>query len=257
VKSKFLSMIGQTEASPANRLPATVAGREARSTSGLTRLDLLALVAGVSLLAAAVVWPALADGHPRSDRLVCVNNLRRIYVAMLEWGNDHNDQVPFAVPVSQGGTRLHPLAVNVWWHFYWISNELDTAMVLACPSDNGKVARDFSASPETGYINPAFRANATSYFLSHGGYNRVVWPMTYLAGDRNVTGGELRGDSIFGGQSFAVTRQAHWTNGLHYPMGNVARGDGQVLQLSDEMLRQATSGAQEFNGALWQYILPR
>jgi len=217
---------------------------------------LVALVAAASLLVA-VVWPVLADGRARADRLVCANNLRRIYVAMQQWGNDHNDQVPFAVPVSEGGTRLHPLAVNVWFHFYWISNELETARVVACPSDTGRVARDFSFSPDGGYLNANFRNNATSYFLSHGGANRVVWPMTYLAGDRNVTGGEPRGDSVFGGQSLAVTRQAWWTNGLHYPMGNVVRGDGQVLQLSDERFRQATSGQQEFNGALWQYILPR
>src|SRR5213075_1294029 len=118
--------------------------------------------------------PALANGHPRSDRLVCANNLRRIYVAMQQWGNDHNDRVPFAVPVSEGGTRLHPLAANVWLHFSWISNELGTATVLACPSDNGTVARDFSASPESGYLNPNFRGNATSYFLSHGGFNRLA-----------------------------------------------------------------------------------
>src|SRR5262245_25725168 len=101
---------------------------------GLTRVDLLALLAGVVLLGLVGV-PVVANPRLRSDRVACSNNLRQVGMAMQVWGNDHGDLVPQEVPVAEGGTRQHPLAVNAWLHFSWVSNELGNAQTLFCPSD--------------------------------------------------------------------------------------------------------------------------
>src|SRR6266542_4479208 len=96
-----------------------------------TRVELLGVFAVLALLTL-LVLPALANNHPRSQRVICANNLRQIGAGMQLWGNDHNDLFPQEVPVAEGGTRLHPLASNVWLHFAWISNELGSAKVFFC-----------------------------------------------------------------------------------------------------------------------------
>src|SRR5947207_15875450 len=115
--------------------------------TALTRLDLVGVLAGLTLLAI-IAAPVLANPRGHADRVVCANKLRQIGLAMQIWGNDHGDAVPHEVPVDQGGTRQHPLAVNAWLHFSWVSNELGNARVLFCPSDEGHPARDFTGDPK-------------------------------------------------------------------------------------------------------------
>ena len=230
------------------------------SQAAFTRLDLIAVLLVLSLCAA-VVLPALASSRPRSLRVMCANNLRQIGNAFHLWGNDHGDVPPYAVSVADGGTRLHPLAVNPWLHFSWVSNELASPRVLLCPSDSGRSAEAWSGSPTEGYLHPTFANNATSYFLSHGGGGKVVWPFTFLLGDRNVGGWSNSRGSVFFNSALDsnLTGAAWWTNGLHGQMGNVFRYDGAVLQLSDSELRKAAPAQPWPLGwtPLWQFILPR
>src|SRR5206468_10868184 len=111
-----------------------------------TRVELLVVLAVLALLSLVVV-PALASNRPRSQRVICANNLRQIGTAMQLWGNDHNELLPQEVAVAEGGTRMHPLAPNVWLHFAWLSNELGSPKVLFCPADTGHPARDFTRNP--------------------------------------------------------------------------------------------------------------
>lgn len=122
-----------------------------RPASGFTRLELVALLAALALLAAAVL-PALAGNRIRSDRVLCANNLRQISMALQQWGNDHSDQPPWEVLPADGGTYAHALSPNVWYHFAWISNELASPRILFCPTDTGKPARDFTGDPAGGYL---------------------------------------------------------------------------------------------------------
>src|SRR5262245_41072852 len=106
---------------------------EARPTMfAFTRVELLAVLASIAFLAM-VVLPALANNRQRSDRVICVNNLRQIGVAFQLWGNDHGDDPPQMVMTNDGGTRRHSLAPNTWLHFAWISNELINPQFVFCP----------------------------------------------------------------------------------------------------------------------------
>jgi hypothetical protein len=224
-----------------------------------TRAELLAVLAALTFLAA-VVFPALANTHPRSARVVCANNLRQIGMGFQLWGNDHNDTLPQEVPVSQGGTMQHPLAPNVWLHFAWISNEIASPKIFLCPSDSGRLAFDFTGNPAGGYLHPNFANVATSYFLGYTGASFVNDPDATIAGDRNVSTAGVSGCSRF---NTALSIPSHspasigaWTTGLHNGLGNVLTWNGQVKQLDSDGLHRVLDPPSDDNGAK-HIILPR
>jgi competence protein ComGC len=204
-----------------------------------TRAELLVILAVLTLLAL-VVLPALANSRPRSARVICANNLRQIGMGFQLWGNDHGDQPPWELRPEQGGTQQHPLAVNAWLHYAWISNELNSARVLLCPSDSGRVAEDFSVSPNGGYLHQNYRNLATSYFLTHAFYGGQF---SMFAGDRNLGWDSIGSCSRFP-QVYNVDARRPtfgWDTNLHNQAGNIVRLDGRVNQYSNEELRAATS----------------
>lgn len=206
-----------------------------------TRAELLVLLAVLTMLAV-VILPALANNRPRSGRVICANNLRQIGVGFQLWGNDNDDRQPWEFPVGQGGTQLHSLGGNAWFQFAWISNELNSARILACPSDTGRIADDFSAKPSGGYLNPNYRNNATSYFLTHAWYNGEF---ALLAGDRNL-GNDVpetcsRFVAVSGAGSPPLYTSLVWGTNLHNDAGNIVRIDGRVNQYSTEQIRAAVT----------------
>ena len=238
----------------------THAKHPARAQAAFTRLDLLFVLLALALCAA-VVLPALAASRPRSHRVACANNLRQIGGALHLWGNDYGDRFPFAVATVDGGTALHPLAVNTWLHFSWLSNELNSAGILLCPSDTGRPARDFSADPNGGYLHPNFANAATSYLLGHGGGRGG--PLDVISADRNVSYDFSSSCSLFrqsrtvntsGGAAQSLAR---WTDGLHSFFGNMLRKDGSIVQAGrDEFARVISAGSFE-DFATFHYITPR
>jgi len=220
-----------------------------------TRAELLVILAVLALLAL-VVLPALANNRPRSARVICANNLRQISMGFQLWGNDRGDQPPWEVPVAQGGTMIHPLAPNTWLHFAWVSNELSTPKILLCPSDSGQPARDFTGSPDGGYLHPNFANRATSYLLSHGNTTRVSPADIFLA-DRNMgfdsSGGCARFSTVRIVNSRPPSPNYGWDTNLHRSSGNIIRLDGRVDQVSNTALREAalaqlpTDGASSFH----------
>lgn len=223
-----------------------------------TRAELLVIVAVVTLLAL-VVLPALANTRPRSARVICANNLRQIAAAMQLWGNDHSDQAPWDVAIAEGGTKVHPLAVNAWLHFAWMSNELVSAKVLLCPSDSGRPAFDFSLAPDTGYLHANLRGNATSYLLSHAFRGS---PNVLLVADRNMGSDQGAGGcAVFNTALRASMRPFSgafvWTTNLHNQQGNFLRADGRVEQLSNQALREEIGKSPIDDNGTIHFITPR
>src|SRR5688500_15417955 len=98
-----------------------------------TRVDLLALLAGMGLICVIVI-PSLGDSANRSERVVCLNNLGQLGRAYQMWATDHDGWLPFLADTNQGGLQRHPLGVNIYFQVAILSNELRNASVLACPS---------------------------------------------------------------------------------------------------------------------------
>src|SRR4051794_618907 len=79
--------------------------------NGFSRLELAVSVACVSLLAA-IGMVAGASTRDRSERSVCMNNLRHIGRAYNLWASDHGDANPVSVDYSEGGMRINPFGPN-------------------------------------------------------------------------------------------------------------------------------------------------
>lgn len=226
----------------------------ARLSPAFTRLDLLASL-GVLGLLICLALPGLATTKPRSERLICCNNLRQVAVACQGWADAHGDRNVWVAPYTEGGTRNLPSGLGslAWFQFSYLSNELATPALLACPSDAGtRVARDFSASPDGGYLHANYRNNAVSYFVGlHSFYES---PRSILSGDRNIKPTQVGVSCSYGGVG-PVTIGLNlpdaalgWTNAIHGVTGNLLFTDGSVVEASSADLRHAVFDPATDNG---------
>ncbi len=212
-----------------------------------TRIELLLLLA-TSVLLATVVLPALAGTRRGTDLAGCVNNLRQIGRAYQVWASEHNDDAPYYLPMSQGGIQMHVLSGNAWFQFSWISNELATPRILACPSDFQKrPAQDFGSSSQGGFLNTGYRNNAVSYFVCPHGIRFV--PGSFLSGDRNVRVDSQSSCSAINGNAYSVHLgwlfSPFWTNNLHGLWGNILTYDGQVRTVSNQTVTNLFPAARD------------
>src|SRR5687768_5305288 len=194
------------------------------ASSALTRIELLAVCAAVSLVGLAVL-PSLASNKTDSERLICFNNLRLVGRGVQMWAGDHNQQPPWWTPVEEGGLR--PSSGTrpglAWLDFNYLSNELVTPRILACPSDVGvKRALEFGGNTNGGFASPAFRGLALSYVVGLESVGES--PKSWVSGDRNFNGGTGSGCSTRVNNantlnSFNLSNY-RWTNGVHGEFGH-------------------------------------
>lgn len=219
-----------------------------------SRIDLIALIF-VVCLAAAVANPLFTShSRARSDILVCQDNLAQIGRAYQLWANDHEDRHPFLVATNEGGLRLHPLSPNPYIQFAWVSNGLSSPKVFVCPADTNiiRVAKDFSASPDGGFMHPAYRNNAVGYFLSF--HAQFHWPRSILSGDRNIDETPLQGCSLAPFMLRAIygfpqgNAGSRWNDEIHGGKGNLLLNDGSAEETSTAQLRATALGSDDTPG---------
>ena len=217
-----------------------------------TRLELVAALAALGLLAL-LALPALANQRERSTRVLCVNNLRLAGQGLAQWGTEHGGRLPWRTPWCEGGTQpnvvcpagssLPPWASggfynNAWFQWAWISNELASPKILACPSDSQRrPASQWTVSPNGGFLHANYRNNAVSYLSGLDVFPET--PDGLVAGDRNVrfnrsadfcsSGiGPVPGLTSGPPGSFGIG------GGLHVEAGNYLFTDGRVEELSSQ-----------------------
>lgn len=223
-----------------------------RPRLAFTRMELLACMVCVAILLA-LALPALAASQSRSHSAQCLNNLRQMGRAVQMWASDHTRQFPWRTTTSEGGEFIvmsgsvngGPRVANAWVEYAFISNQLVTPHILACPADSGvKVASEFSNDGTRGYMSTALRANATSYFINVHTLSEV--PSRALFGDRNLSFEDNTTSCSLGFQNVShffsmpsFGSGGRWTNAVHGLEGNLARVDGSVRTTTSEQVPSA------------------
>ncbi len=213
-----------------------------KRSPAFTFRDLLACLA-VGLLGIALAIPALANNKGRSDRAVCISNLASIGRAFNQWASEHGGMYPVYVDVRDGGTRNHPSGLNnnLWFQMAWLSNELVTPRILACPADRKvRVAQEFtSLNPNSGFLHPNFQNTAVSYFL---GWPKPSDGRLLLSGDNGLPSTISSASEVQISPVFVINAKdpnLRWVPGTaHRDAGNLLFNDGSVEQADNLRLRE-------------------
>jgi prepilin-type N-terminal cleavage/methylation domain-containing protein/prepilin-type processing-associated H-X9-DG protein len=236
-----------------------------RQLKGFTFIELVVVIALLAILGAMII-PALAQDKSRQSRINCVDNLKRIGVAVKVWANDHGNRYPMRVDSANGGPyhqtvfAVAPYGAQYMFEVFGImSNALGTPRVLVCPTDERSAHADFvmsaaGAAPAASTVPGVYFNNfEISYALAKDASE--VNPRMLLTADRNIYGsatttvlpsqvtqnggyGNGPGSAYAMGTNFtpAATAPA-WTQKMHQSQGNVGMVDGSVQQLTSSRLR--------------------
>ncbi len=211
------------------------------SRPGFTRWELCAVLAAVFLLMA-LGLPMLAGTRQASDTAQCQNNLRRMGMAAQMKAMELGNEFHWRVIVQEGGLlSTQARNANAWFDFFFLTNELREAKILACPADRGtRPANSFSE-----LSSPAFRNNAVSYTIN---LHASAWePGVPIYFDRNLNlfGPAGCSEAFVNNTLRFRTSSAYgptWTSAVHGFQGNMVQGDGSAYQTSDDRFRDAMRG---------------
>src|SRR2546423_2526348 len=151
-----------------------------------TLIELLVTIAIIAILAA-LLLPALEGARKRSKRAACMGNVRQIGVAFHGFKQEHEDRLPSAVPMAEGGVRefffapgptLRPgWESNVFRVFQAMSNFLVSPKILVCPADRRRTPVD-TFQELLSYPNwhhPHVTYSALISFLGRGEGSKVLY----------------------------------------------------------------------------------
>jgi prepilin-type processing-associated H-X9-DG protein len=137
-------------------------------SQGITRTDVLAMMAMVSLLIAGVVV-ALGAAQTKSRLATCTANLGQVSGAILKFAAENNQTLPAAVPGESG---------SPWW---WYKEQVKRYVGLSGASSPNDLV--FACPEDRGYSDPIPFHRSSRFNFSSYVYNGVTLPgMPNIAG---------------------------------------------------------------------------
>ena len=182
---------------------------------GLTRLEVLAIIAGVAALIIVVVLPALFRAAAKASRACCQCNLKQVGLAYRTWEGDYHDLYPPSFYTNIDGSTRYTNACQTYLAMF---EELNNPRILVCPTDSRKPTAIWSDISNTN----------TSYFV--GLDADETSPAMLLSGDWNLAtnGIEVRPGII----ALRSGDNVGWSKRMHHFAGNFGLADGSVQQSS-------------------------
>jgi type II secretory pathway pseudopilin PulG len=186
------------------------AGKQRREQA-LTRVELLAVLAVLGMFAV-LAMPLLGNTALRTQRTVCVNNLRQIAVGYRAFAMNNQGRYPWNINSNAApGSFIRDAG-----------SELGTPRIMVCPSDSAKTLPN-----PLNFTNFNSSLNL-SYFLNR--YAQEYQSGSWLAGDRNISAANYA----------ILTNSAglQWNSGNnHDAEGNIVLVDGHVQQFNQTALK--------------------
>jgi len=182
--------------------------------SAFTSMELIIVLAVIGILFVILILPGLArPTHRGSQAIKCASNLKQVALSFKMFASDNDGKYPFEVTNS----IAYKNDSQAWLHFLSISNELGSAKILFCPSDDSVKSRAEDFSDGTNGL--AFRKNsAISYFV--GLDAKENQPDSWLVGDGRLgdVGHVHTGSLLFANKNSKL----RWLQPLHDDRPNVA-----------------------------------
>jgi competence protein ComGC len=197
-----------------------------RLTRAFSRIDLLVILVVAGVLSF-LLFGSLNRARLRAQRICCSCNLKQIGLGFRQWALDHGDLNPMAISNNFGGTMEYLATGETFRHFEVMSNELNTPVVLVCPTDSRRPLKRFG---------PGFSNTNLSYFV--GLVTNDSLPQMFLSGDRNITGGTRLVNGIL---QLTTNHVIGWGTDLHRSQGNIGLADGSMQGFSTAKLREASA----------------
>jgi len=141
---------------------ASASQSESLQTSGNWRAPDVMVAAGIFMAASLLIFPAVSSSVSSSRRLHCENNMRQIGLAMLNYNEHHNDQLPYVPAEGRLGVAgIYAAILN--WNGY-----LQKPSQILCPESATDEQRNFKI-PTLEEFNSANRVQLRIYHLYVGG----------------------------------------------------------------------------------------
>jgi prepilin-type processing-associated H-X9-DG protein len=209
--------------------------------AAFTLPELIVMIA-IVFLVVVFVLPAIRPRRSARGRIKCVNNLKNVGLAFRIFATDNGDKFPFALSVTNGGTRELHASGDPFRTFQALSNEISTPKIVVCPNEKRPEA--------TNWIN--FSNTNVSYFISPDASEDL--PQSFLSGDHNIL---WKGINLGPGvRRFRKAEDLSWGPTIHTNQGNVCMGDGSVQQLSTARLREQFRNAGHETNFVTTFLMP-
>jgi len=93
---------------------------------GFTLIELLVVIAIIAILAA-ILFPVFARAREKARQATCVNNLKQLSLAMLQYVQDYDEMYPAVYSALRDDTTHYA-------YFYGLAPYLKSTQILKCPS---------------------------------------------------------------------------------------------------------------------------
>jgi prepilin-type N-terminal cleavage/methylation domain-containing protein/prepilin-type processing-associated H-X9-DG protein len=201
--------------------PQAHTNRTRRNRTGFTLIELLVVIAIIAILAA-ILFPVFARARENARRTSCLNNLKQIGLAFMQYTQDYDEMYPM-IGYNTGDTVRYPdgnTGNNNW--IVRVYPYVNSTQIFNCPSN--------SDTPWAGGTNAAsvvsYGANArlVNVPLSLAAVEKPAETLLLADSDGQLPYGVF--DYYFAPPYYTGTSATRWMDDRHLEGANIAFADG-------------------------------